>query len=311
LGKVISDIHMRVAVLGGSGLIGSATAARLAALGCEVTVMTRSKPSRLPDGCDWKSADIVDAVATQEALSAVRPEAVLHLAAFLQYGCELDPAQAVRVNIDGTLNVLEACRALGVRRLVFASSIAAYGERDDLMREDDPPNARTGLYGMTKRIGEMLGERYAVLHGLQFVALRYAGVFGPGEVHSPGMALVRQRIKECAAGRDVVVDGATGEERSHLTHVTDAAEATCRATLHPAPQHRIYNVGGPPGNHIRLHEFHDAVRALAPGAGKALWKGRGKGSGPVDLSRLRDDLGFVPSVSVDAGLRADLGTNPA
>ena len=254
---------MRVAMLGGSGLIGGTTAAR--------------------------------------------PDVVVHLAAFLQYACEQDPAQAVKVNVDGTLNVLEACRRLGVRRMVFASSIAAYGERGDLMREDDPPGARTGLYGMTKRLGEMLGERYAALHGLEFVALRYAGVFGPGEVHSPGMALVRQQIKQCALGRDVVIEGATGEEHSHLTHADDAAEATCRAVLHPKPAHRIYNVGGPPQNWITLREFYSAVRALAPGAGNAIWQGRGKGSGPVDLSRLRDDLGFVPAVGVEAGLRIDLG----
>ena len=298
---------MRVAMLGGSGLIGGTTAARLASQGARVTVLSRKEPARLPADCEWRSADVVDAAGLEQSLAAARPDVVVHLAAFLQYACEQDPAQAVKVNVDGTVNVLEACRRLGVRRMVFASSIAAYGERSDLMREDDPPGARTGLYGMTKRLGEMLGERYAALHGLEFVALRYAGVFGPGEVHSPGMALVRQQIKQCALGRDVVIEGATGEEHSHLTHADDAAEATCRAVLHPKPAHRIYNVGGPPQNWITLREFYSAVRALAPGAGNAIWQGRGKGSGPVDLSRLRDDLGFTPAVTVDAGLRSDLG----
>lgn len=298
---------MHAVLLGGSGLIGSATAARLAARGCRVTVMTRKMPDHLPAGCAWRGADIVDGERLHEALAAAGADVVVHLAAFLQFACEKDPAQAVRVNVDGTLNVLEACRRLRVRRIVFASSIAAYGERNDLMREDDPPSARIGLYGMTKRMGEMLGERYAILHGLEFVALRYAGVFGPGEVHSPGMALVRQRIKECARGRDVVVDGVTGEERTHLTHAIDAADATCCAALHPQPQHRVYNVGGPPQNYIRLREFHAAVRALVPAAGAAVWQGRGRDSGPVDLSRLREDLGFTPAVSVEAGLRADLG----
>jgi len=153
----------------------------------------------------------------------------------------------------------------------------------------------------------MLGERYANLHGLEFIALRYAGVFGPGEVHSPGMALVRQRIKETARGADVVVQGATGEERSHLTHADDAAEATCRAVLHPKPKHRLYNVGGPARNYLRLKDFHAAVRALVPSAGDALWQGRGKDSGPVDLTRLRDDLGYAPAVDVETGLRRDLG----
>lgn len=301
---------MHAVVLGGTGLIGSAVAERLAALGHRVTVMTRKAPAAPPAGCTWQGGDIVDAAPLRAAFEVLRPDAVLHLAAFLQYACEQDPAQAVRVNVDGTLNVLEACRTTGVRRLVFASSIAAYGERVDLMREDDPPTARIGLYGMTKRLGEMLGDRYANLHGLEFVALRYAGVFGPAEVHSPGMAMVRQRIKETAAGRDVVVDGASGDERSHATHAIDAAEATCRALLHPSPAHRVYNVGGPPQNHVTLRAFHDAVRAVAPSAGRALWQGRGKDSGPVDLSRLRDDLGYVPTISIEEGLRLDLASKP-
>ena len=297
----------RVAVLGGSGLIGSATAERLAAEGCRVTILSRHAPAAQPAGCDWRGADIADAAGLHAALAALRPDVVVHLAALLQFACEQDPAQAVRVNVDGTLNVLESCRALGVRRLVFASSIAAYGERSDLMREDDPPSSRIGMYGMTKRLGEMLGARYADLHGLEFLALRYAGVVGPAEVHSPGMALVRQRIRECARGADVVVDGATGEEHSHFTHASDAAAATARAVLHPSPRHRIYNVGGPAGNWRRLVDYHAAVVALVPGAGRALWKGRGKDSGPVDLSRLSEDLGFTPSVSIEDGLRADLG----
>lgn len=120
------------------------------------------------------------------------------------------------------------------------------------------------------------------------------------------MALVRQRIRETARGVDVTIEGASGDERSHLTHASDAAEATCRALLHPAPAHRIYNVGGPPANHVTLKDFHAAVRAVAPGAGRALWQGRGKDSGLVDLSRLREDLGFEPSVGIEAALHLDL-----
>ena len=298
---------MHVAILGGSGLIGGATAARLVAQGARVTILTRHEPERLVPGCAWRGADVVDAVGLRGALDALRPDLVVHLAALLQDACQQEPAEAIRVNVDGTLNVLESCRWLGVRRVVFGSSIAAYGECDDLMREDDAPSTRIGLYGMTKRIGEMLGERYAELHGLEFVALRYSGVFGPGKVHSPGMALVRQRVKECASGRDVIVEGAAGDERSHLTHADDAAEATCCAAVHPAPRHRVYNVGGPPQNYVTLREFHAAVRALVPTAGAALWRGQGRGSGPVDVARLRDDLGFSPKVTVEAGLRSDLG----
>ena len=190
--------------------------------------------------------------------------------------------------------------------MVFGGSIASYGERADLMREEDPPAPSTGLYGMTKRLGEMLGARYAALHGMTFVSLRYGGVFGPVEVKSAGMALVRQRIKETARGKDVVVEGASGRERFHLTHVSDAAGATLAALIHPKPVHQIYNVAGPDANYCSLEEMHSAVRRLAPGAGRALFSGQGKSSGPVDTGRLRTDLGFTPMTSLEEGLARDL-----
>lgn len=297
---------MRVALIGGTGLIGTASAAALLEAGHAITLVSRNPPECLRGRANWVSGDIGDAAAIHAALAEAQPDAVLHLAAYLQFACEQNPAEAVRVNVDGTLNVLEACRSLGVARLVFGGSIASYGERVDLMREDDPPVATTGLYGMTKRLGEMLGARYAALHGLTFVSLRYGGVFGPVAVKSAGMALVRQRIRETARGADVFIEGANGSERFHLTHVSDAAAATLAALVHPRPAHQIYNVAGPNANYLSLAEMHAAVRRLAPGAGRALFRGNGKSAGPVDTSRLRTDLGFVPVVSVEEGLASDL-----
>lgn len=111
-------------------------------------------------------------------------------------------------------------------RVVFGSSIAVYGDRADVMREDDPPSASVNLYGTTERLGEILGAQYSSLYGLQFVALRYSGVFGPSRSHSRGMSLVRQMVKDGANGKDVHIEGASGDERIHLTHVTGAAKAT-------------------------------------------------------------------------------------
>jgi len=299
---------MRIALIGGTGLIGSACVSAAVAAGHSVTVVSRNRPAGTEDVHSWVGADIVDAAAVRRALADSKPDAVLHLAAYLQFACEQNPAEAVRINVDGTLNVLEACRELRIPRVVFGGSIASYGERHDLMREDDPPAGATGLYGMTKRLGEMLGARYAALHAMTFVSLRYGGVFGPVEVKSAGMALVRQRIKETAKGKDVLIEGAEGSERFHLTHVSDAANATLAALTHPRPAHPIYNVAGPEENYCSLQEMHAAVRRIVPGAGNANFSGRGKSAGPVDTSRMRADLGFTPSVSLEEGLRSDIAT---
>jgi UDP-glucose 4-epimerase len=297
---------MRVALIGGTGLIGTASAEALVAAGHAVTLVSRNPPGRPSEGVRWTHGDISDATTIHATLAQEQPDAVLHLAAYLQFACEQNPGEAVRINVDGTLNVLEACRSLGIARLVFGGSIASYGERADLMREDDPPAPSTGLYGMTKRLGEMLGARYAQLHGLTFVSLRYGGVFGPTSVKSAGMALVRQRIRETARGSDVLIEGASGNERSHLTHVSDAAAATLAALVYPRPAHQIYNVAGPDSNYLSLAEMHAAVRRLAPGAGRAIFSGNGKSAGPVDTTRLRTDLGYVPQTSVEQGLASDL-----
>lgn len=296
---------MHVALIGGTGLIGAGCAVLLLARGHRVTLVSRNRPAQ-ESALQWVAGDVANAAAIHGVLERARPDAVLHLAAYLQFACEKNPAQAVRINVDGTLNVLEACRTLGIGRLVYGGSIASYGERHDLMREDDPPAPNVGLYGVTKRLGEMLGARYAALHGLTFVALRYSGVFGPGKVRSAGMAMVRQQIKQTALGADAVIDGASGDECFHLTHVTDAAGATLAALVHPRPRHTVYNVAGPEANYLSLRAFHRTVCRLAPQTGEVRFTGRGKSAGPVDLSRLREDLGYSPTVSVQAGLASDL-----
>lgn len=297
---------MRIAIVGGTGMVGSATAARATRAGCDVTVMSRARPASVPGGTSWLPADVTQPRALATALEEARPDVLVHLASYLQFACEENPAEAIRVNVDGMVNVLEACRAARVRRVVFGSSIAAYGHREDTMREDDPIPANVGLYGMTKRVAEMLGARYRALHGLEFLALRYSGVIGPGESHSPGMALVRHRIKQCALGEDVRIEGASGDERVHITHSTDAAEATLRAATCESPSHLVYNVAGPDENYVTLREFHRAVCEVAPGAGRAIWSGSARSAGLADTTRARDDLAWTPSVRLHDALRRDL-----
>ena len=144
----------------------------------------------------------------------------------------------------------------GVKRVIFASSIAVYGERRDLMTEVDCIPADNSLYGASKYFGELLGLQYKKTYGIDFVALRYSGIFGfdPAErsERSAGMALVRQQILECVTGKDVVFNNISGSERVHLTHVEDAARATVAAIRLGAHQHGVYNVGGPSENYLCL-----------------------------------------------------------
>lgn len=296
---------MHIAIIGGSGLIGSETARQLTADGIKVSLLSRNPPPA-DSGVQWMSCDITDSEAIRRAFAQRRPDAVIHLAALLQFSCDQQPAEAIRINVDGTLNVLEACRAEGIQRLVFGSSMAVYGRRMDRMSETDPIPDDVGLYGQTKRLCEILGTRYRALYGMEFVALRYAGVIGPRELHSAGMAMVRQQVRSTASGRDVVIDSASGKEFVHLTHVTDAARATVAAALHPSPSHVVYNVAGPEQNYMSLTDFHQAVRRIVPHAGEVQWTGSARSAGPLDISRLTNDLGVTPLVSVPQAIELDL-----
>lgn len=301
---------MRTVILGGTGSIGLATARALAMRGANVTVISRNRPDDLPAGVRWRCADVADAVGLHRALADTKPDSAIHLASVLQFACDADPVRAVQVNVNGTANLLESCRALDIQRVVFGSSIAVYGHRDSTMRETDPLPASVGLYGVTKRLAEALGERYQAIYGIDFVSLRYSGVFGPGEARTAGMAKVRQTILRCALGEDVLVDDASGEERIHLTHVNDAAEATLRVLTSSYRSHSTYNVAGPLENYVSLHELHRIVCELIPSAGKVVWAGRARSLGPVDITRLQTDFGFAPTTSIREGLRLDFATRP-
>lgn len=306
---------MTILIFGGTGLIGCETALRLADEGEAVVVSARRAPEGGPlagavGRVEFVPGDITDAGFVRDTVARFEPSHVIHLAAMLIGACENDPVAAVRVNVDGTVNILEAAAASGVGRVVFGSSIAVYGGGDGPFPEDSPPNAPS-VYGATKRLGEVFGARYAKQRGLGFVALRYSGVIGPGAVLSEGMALVREKIKSTMSGRSVVIDSIGGDARFHLTYVADAADATIRAMRHPAPAHSVYNVAGPEENFVSLEDFHAAVRRVSPGAGDVTFTGRMRGGGKIATGRLREDLGFVPRFSVEAGLRDELARTDA
>lgn len=299
---------MRILVTGATGMIGRPVLARLRQQGHETIAYVR-KPIPNEGGTVVELGDICNADQLRAVLDRHKPDCVIHLAALLQFACEEDPRQAVDINVTGTVNLLEACRHHGVSRVVFGSSIAVYGQRSDIMREDDSPTTNISVYGETKRLGEVIGMRYHALGGPEFVALRYSGVFGPGVVSSRGMAFARHLIKSTTTEAVVNIPSVSGDETGHLTYISDAVEATCAVTLHQGTLgHSIYNVGGPDDNFMSLRSFHAAVKRVVPTAGKAVYEGPGvRRLGPVDTGRLRRDTGFTPRFTVEDGLRDEFG----
>lgn len=301
---------MRILLFGGTGLIGRVTAQQFCEGGYDVAIAGRTVGSRTVTGLRGYALDITRQDDVNAAIADWKPEVIVQLAACLQGDCERNPARGIAVNIGGHANVLESACANGVRRVVFGSSIAAYGVREGPMYEDDPPSADTTLYGQTKWIGETLGLAYAQKSSLEFVALRYSSVFGPGPVHGAGMAMARADLLRTARCQDVTLDYVSGDEVCHLIHVDDAAAATCAAASRPKLQWSLYNVAGPDENVVTLKEFHAAIREIVPGAGRAGFSGLGRSVAPLDTTRMRTDLLDRPGCTFTEGIRRTLACEP-
>lgn len=253
---------------------------------------------------DFRLADVTDQNAVRHALQDFQPEVVIHLAALLPVEAQADPHLGFTVNIMGTANVLAVARELDVRRVVFTSSKAAYGEVSGIhahpsyqaLTEDDAlsPNK---IYDHAKVASEGLGINYQRSGGPEFAALRFATIFGPGKVgrHGP-MSQISGIVEDAVAGRPVRIKQG-GDQGDDYLYVRDAASAIVAAALHNAPlPHSIYNVGS--GQARSLFEFAELVRSLVPDADIEI----GPGLDPMGFGvsyysalnsdRAKEDFGF-------------------
>jgi threonine 3-dehydrogenase len=172
---------MSILVTGGAGQLGAELVARLAADGAAITVFdVAAPPASLPRGVTWRRGDVVQLDEVLGAFEAARPRRVYHLAAVLSATGERDPQRAYAINMTGTYNVLEACRRLGTRQLLFASTIAVFGPGLPEPVPDEVSLRPTTMYGVTKVAGELLGEYYHRRYGLDFRAVRFPGLVNAG-----------------------------------------------------------------------------------------------------------------------------------
>lgn len=174
---------MRALIFGGAGSIGSRLSAALVTRGDEVLSLDVSADPVVPSDAftqvDARIGSVQDAAAVDEVVAEFRPDAIFHLAAILSGLAETDSELAWRVNVDGTRNVLEAARKFGIGRVVFTSTVATYGAGLPEPITEDVPQWPSGLYGVTKVLGERLGVYYHQRFGLDFRAVRLAAMVAP------------------------------------------------------------------------------------------------------------------------------------
>lgn len=239
---------MRALVTGGAGFIGSHVVHGLAGRGAEVLVLDDLSHGSAANiegaAARLEQVDVRDAAAVHRAVGAFRPDVVFHLAAQIDVRRSMaDPAGDAHVNVLGSLNVLEAARAAGVRRVVNTSTGGAiYGETAVVPTPETEPARPLSAYGLSKRTAEEYAAWFGAAHGLDVVTLRYGNVYGPRQDPTGDAGVVAILCDRVLDGTAPTVFGDGGQTRDYV-FVGDVAAANAAAAEAGALPHRVYNVG--------------------------------------------------------------------
>jgi nucleoside-diphosphate-sugar epimerase len=295
-------------VTGGAGFIGSHLVERLLREGWRVRVLDNFSTG---SGANLESAqrdleviegDIRDAARVRQACAGV--DTVFHLAALVSVvGSVADPLASHSVNVNGTLSLLVAARDAGVRRLVFSSSTAVYGDAQHVPTGEETPIAPQSPYGSDKAACELYCRNFHDLYGLETVALRYFNVFGPRQNACSGYAAaIPAFVQATLEGRRPVIFG-DGLQTRDFVYVENVVQANVLAANAPAAGGGAFNVAS--GVSVSLL---DLLGVLSRVAGRQLdpvfheaRTGEVRHS-RADITRAASVLGYEPAFSLADGL---------
>jgi nucleoside-diphosphate-sugar epimerase len=295
-------------VTGGAGFIGSTIARALLEEGTPVRVLdslVSGFKEMVPEGAEFQLGDLRDAEAVAKACEGV--DVVYHQAALRSVARSVDePLLTEENNVLGTLNLLSAAEAAGVRRVVYAASSSVYGETTEgINREDSPPNPLSP-YAVSKLTCEYYCRVWTHLKGLSTVSLRYFNVFGPGQhPESKYAAVFPGFISALAAGQPPEVHW-DGEQSRDFTYVRDVARANMlAASADSRVDGQVINIGAG-----RAKTVNEVLATVSKVIGTWIEPVRTpKRQGDVratlaDITRARELLGWEPQADWDEAVAA-------
>lgn len=305
----------RYLVTGGSGFVGAEIVAALAARGDRVLAFDLRSSARLDrlvaahDAVDFLPGEIVEWSGIASAMQDFRPDAVIHCAAIVGVGASLDtPMQCMRVNVEGSMNILEAMRLFEVPRMVHMSSEETYGHFQADRIDEEHPQRPLMAYGISKVAVESLARSYAQRYGLQCLNVRACWVYGPGLPR----ARVPKTLVDAAASGTALHMPAGGDFAVDHTYVDDLVDGTLRVLDHRDHPFDAYHIAS--GAAPSLREIVAILKELVPGAalsvgpgsiefapGMPVWR-----KGALDIGRAAKVLGYRPRFDIRAGLEASL-----
>jgi UDP-glucose 4-epimerase len=293
-----------ILIVGGAGFIGKALIDELLAAGESVVVYDDfSSGTRLPSrsGLTLIEGDLRDREHVFQVVRDHRPRAVYHLAAFayIPY-CDAHPIEATEVHVLGTQILFEACREVGIDRMIMASSAAVYGVSEHPHRESDAVDPQE-FYGMTKVIGEQQLAMFHKTSGTSCVAARFFNVYGRGETNPHVIPEIFKQIKE--TGKLRLGNITPVRDLIHVMDIARALHMCLNANLAP---YEAFNVGTG-----TVHSVADVVAELERILGRAIvieqdparMRKVDRHCLQADITHIKKALGWEPRVGLHEGLR--------
>ncbi|MBN1161420.1 MAG: SDR family oxidoreductase [Dehalococcoidales bacterium] len=295
-----------ILVTGGAGFVGSHIVDSLSSQN-NVIVMDNlftgllSNLEKSKDRIKFVKADILDKALVKDIVEDV--DYIFHLAAHVGYIRSIkDPYYDMEVNIKGTLNLLEACRGSRVKRLIFSSSAAIYGDVKHLPIDEDHPLYPKSPYAVSKMAAEKYCFAFHKVHGIPVVALRYFNIYGPRQDTSEYANAIFIFLDKFRGKKPITIYG-DGEQTRDLIYIRDVVEANILAATHPAAVGGVFNIAT--GLATTINQLVDLIRQVSGYEGTANYVPFRAGEiihSQANVEKAGKVLGFRPKTSLKDGL---------
>jgi UDP-glucose 4-epimerase len=299
------------------GVIGAETSRKFVKEGHRPVIFARHRDesliSDILDKVDVELGDILDMPRILQAIKKHKVTHIVHLAAFVGAVSAANPALSIQVNVMGLVNILEAARALDVKRVVFTSAkgvygplIGEYGSPTWKPLTEDLPAKPKRIYDSAKFMGENVCGYYHDNMGIETVSLRFASTYGPGKTarHGP-MAVMSRIVEDPAHGLPFKLEQG-GDDKDDFIYNKDSALGIYLSTVADKVKSRLYNIGTGVG--VTLRDFERVIKKHIPNAQMEIGGGLNfygfayPATGVYDISRARDELGYKPEFDLEKGI---------